>query len=224
MKVTKSIRNRHMGLMAVIKKEIALNEKFLAQTIDDGERIRIKNKLRHQEEESMLAAKTKNFNELNEFKKEKGALLKQLVGTGQRKQKIKDMSLGSESGQVVEETMQNKAALDRLLQGAHDQKRKLDAIGLPLSVIKEEYFGNPDLKKKRSKSPPLSRSSTVQQVAKKKKLFVNSDILSSDGKMSPLQIADSPSKLRSYLDIDLSPKAMQNFTSDYNEKKEELAE
>ena len=71
------------------------------------------------------------------------------------------MSLGSDSGQVTEETLQNKHALDRLLTGAHAQKRKLDAIGLPLSVIKEEYFGNPDNKKKKSKLPPLSRSSTV---------------------------------------------------------------
>jgi hypothetical protein len=75
------------------------------------------------------------------------------VGTGEKKMKAVDLSLGSESTQLVKETKQNERIIEKLLSDAADMNKKLDDLGLPLDVIKEEFFGSKDPKKKKLKSP-----------------------------------------------------------------------
>jgi len=41
MKVTKSVKRRHQGLMAEIEKEILSSEKFLEGHLEDHERLRL---------------------------------------------------------------------------------------------------------------------------------------------------------------------------------------
>lgn len=59
------------------------------------------------------------MNELKEFKNAKSGLMKKLVGLGSRKEKQKDMGLGSESSGLEQETVQNVRVLERLLEDAH---------------------------------------------------------------------------------------------------------
>ena len=77
--------------------------------------------------------------------------------------KVLDLSLGSESTQLVKETKQNERVIERLLADAADMNRKLDELGLPLDVIKEEFFGSKDQKKK----PKSPRRGTTLSASKK---------------------------------------------------------
>ena len=80
------------------------------------------------------------MNELKDFKNSKQSLLKKLVGHSNKKEKVKDMGLGSASSQFQRETDQNVRVLERLLDDAHHQREKMNSLGLPLEVIKEELF------------------------------------------------------------------------------------
>jgi hypothetical protein len=80
------------------------------------------------------------MNELKDFKNSKQSLLKKLVGHSNKKEKVKDMGLGSASSQFQRETEQNVRVLERLLDDAHHQREKMNSLGLPLEVIKEELF------------------------------------------------------------------------------------
>lgn len=80
------------------------------------------------------------MNELKDFKNAKQGLLKKLVGHGSRREKQKDLSLGSESSGFEKETIQNVRVLERLLEDAQKQGEKMESLGLPLEVIKEELF------------------------------------------------------------------------------------
>jgi len=62
------------------------------------------------------------MNEFKEFKKSKADLILSLksAGSGNTKKKVKDMSLGSESGSMVKESRQNEFVIDRLIKQAHD--------------------------------------------------------------------------------------------------------
>jgi hypothetical protein len=71
MKITKSLKKRHQGLMDEIKKEIKLNEKYLSETVSDHEKLRFKKEARHEAEKVHKIAHSKNIAELKEFKKSK---------------------------------------------------------------------------------------------------------------------------------------------------------
>ena len=88
------------------------------------------------------------MNELKEFKNAKRGLLKKLVGHGSRKEKPKDLSLGSESSGFEKETVQNIRVLERLLDDARGQEEKMESLGLPLEVIREELFSATERGKK----------------------------------------------------------------------------
>ena len=83
--------------MEEIQKEIKLNEKYIKDTVSDHERLRFRKNARIEAERVKKDAFLKSQNEIKEFKKSKQGLLLQLVGTGQKREKVKDMSLGSES-------------------------------------------------------------------------------------------------------------------------------
>lgn len=60
MKITKSVKKRHQGLLEEIKKEIKNNEKFLTDIISEHEKIRFKNESRHEAEKVKFEAHQKN--------------------------------------------------------------------------------------------------------------------------------------------------------------------
>jgi hypothetical protein len=154
LKITKSLKKRHHGILEEVKKEIKMNEKYMSDLLADHEKIRWKKEAREEAFKVKLESFQKNRTELKQFKKEKQGLLDQLVGTGQKKKKVKDMSLGSESTQFVSETPQNIRVLERLIDDNNDMNKKLEKMGLPLESIKEELTKKPkklDLLKKKKK-------------------------------------------------------------------------
>ena len=85
--------------MEEIQKEIKINEKYLTDVVSDHERLRRAREMKNEQKKCKFVAYQKNQIELKEFVKSKQSLLMQLVGSGQKKDKVKDMSLGSESTQ-----------------------------------------------------------------------------------------------------------------------------
>jgi hypothetical protein len=53
------------------------------------------------------------------------------------------MSLGSESTWFVGETPQNKRVLEKLVDDNKDMNKKLERLGMPLDIIKEEFYSQP---------------------------------------------------------------------------------
>lgn len=72
------------------------------------------------------------------------AILPKQAGVGaKKKDKVKDLSLGSKSQQFADETRQNKRVLDQLIYEGHNMQSKLKEIGMPLKEIQERFFGSP---------------------------------------------------------------------------------
>jgi len=118
-------------------------------------------------------------------------LIKQLVGTGSKKEKVKDMSLGSAAAVHTGETRQNERVLGRLIADAQDMNKKIEDIGLPMDAIQEEYLGKKKSKESASGSPSLARgshsklSSSLRKLpagepGPKTELKINTDLVGDD--------------------------------------------
>lgn len=64
----------------------------------------LRQRMKAEAKRQKIELQQKVADELQAFKARHFALVKQLVGTGQRKQKVKDMSLGSDAQPIHQET------------------------------------------------------------------------------------------------------------------------
>ena len=83
-------------------------------------------------------------------------MIKQLVGTGSKKEKVKDMSLGSAAAVHTGETRQNERVLGRLIADAQDVTKRIEEIGLPMEAIQEEYLGKSKTGKSKSRAASVA--------------------------------------------------------------------
>ena len=63
------------------------------------------------------------------------------------------MSLGSESAIFETNSLQNSRVLERLVDDSYDMTKKLEKMGMPLDMIKEELFIKPLSPVPRMRSP-----------------------------------------------------------------------
>ena len=100
--------------MTEIQKEIELNTQFF-DNIGEGESIANRERIKYLKKDHDRDIRIREANELKEFKRSKQSLLSQLIGTGQKKKKAEDLSLGSEATTFVKDTKQNARVLENLV-------------------------------------------------------------------------------------------------------------
>lgn len=141
-KQTKSIKRRHQGLHQEILNEIDRDEKLLGEAIKTkSEAYQQKQKIKEESRQRKIELQHKIMEELKTFKDKHRGLMKQLVGTGHRKQRVKDMSLGSDALLVEQETRQNERVAGRLIDDARKMNTMMQSIGMPLDALKNYLFG-----------------------------------------------------------------------------------
>ena len=113
------------------------SDKFLRDK--NGSQERMKDMKKERDQKAIRDKETRL--ELLEFKKKHSSILPAGNIGGNKKQKVKDMSLASQSNNT-KETKQNRRVLNRLLFEASEMKAKVNDLGDDLTKLLKKYFGS----------------------------------------------------------------------------------
>lgn len=182
--ISKNVTKRHLGILKEIKGMVETNQKFLGFPIySDSEKVKISAAQRKEENAHEKQFKQKQMNDLKTFKRGKAGLIKSLKGSGVAgKKKVKDMSLGSDTLAIFSESKQNESVVAQLISKAHEQKDRIGAVGIPMSIIKEELF------RTESPNPTKAERRATTELKRRPELVESSSssIRSLEDEISPL--------------------------------------
>jgi len=103
-----------MGILKEVQTQVEKNQKFLGVTLySHKDKMQLHAELRKNEDTTAKDVKMRVANEFKQFKRNKADLIKSLKGSGAqgKKEKVKDMSLGSEN-QILTESRQNEMVME----------------------------------------------------------------------------------------------------------------